>query len=96
MKPITEVRLPSWIGRERYFLVDLDGEANIHGYIQRPTAERRANQTGMGLYDRREKALIIQPDVQMRLAAHETNVGRLRDQLAEAEEKQRKIKAAVE
>ena len=67
-------RATLWIGRERYFLIDADGKAEIHGYHQRPTAERRALQGGYGLYDRRENKLVIPIDYEKRVQRHKDDV----------------------
>lgn len=82
-----EIELPSWIGRERYFLIDADGKAEIHGYHQRPTAERRAQQGGYGLYDRRENRLVIPIDYDKRVQRHKDDVARKLHEYQEAQER---------
>ena len=92
-----EIELPSWRGRrERYWLIDVDGKANIHGYVQRPSAERHASRSGYGLYDSREQQLVVPIDTEKRLAWHRDQVARHASQLQEAHKRLSEIEEAAD
>ena len=55
------------VSRERYFLVEADGEASIMGYTQRPAAVRKAERSGKGLWDNREKTWVVEVDFDKRI-----------------------------
>lgn len=54
--------------RERYFLIEPDGElATYIAYNQRPAAERNARHRGYGVYDAKERKVVLEPNVALRV-----------------------------
>src|SRR5262245_19163374 len=61
-------KMRTYGGRSRYFLIEPDGSwAGFSAWQQRPSAERQAR-GGLGVYDRREDAVIVEPDLSKRIA----------------------------
>lgn len=53
---------------DRYAQIEADGSrAGYMGWTQRPSAERRSASVGLGVYDRREKQMILAPDPAKRI-----------------------------
>lgn len=52
--------------RDRYFLIEPDGEReSFRAFAQRPAAERNARH-GVGVYDAKERTVIVEPDLERR------------------------------
>lgn len=78
----------------RYILIEPGGTPaispwgmTIPGYAQRPAAVRHA-QGGLGVYDRREETVVVEPNAEERIAhlmqqarAHEARALKLRDRI---------------
>lgn len=83
--------------RYRYVGFEADGEP-LGGYsfvwAQRPIAVQRAEMLAFGLYDAREDAVIVEPDVARRVKRWQESVEGAKQDLATAEEKLRRIAAA--
>lgn len=87
------VKEPSY-GRDRYFLVDVDGRCSFSGYMQRPAAERNCRH-GYGLWDKREKEVLIQPNLPERLNALGDSQRYHEKKVREAKERAAALKAWV-
>lgn len=78
--------------QSRYLLVEPDGVCIFSGYYQRPAAERNAKVRGHGVYDQREKEIVLQPDqekfmehLRSQLESAEANVEQLRERIESLE-----------
>src|SRR5262245_3848716 len=69
--------------RDRYFPMEPDGELAFSGFVQRPAAERAVRHDGRGLFDARDRVVVIEPSAERRI---EYLSGRLESVLAQESE----------
>ena len=76
-----------WLQRRRYWLFDSEGKIGDYhyGFVQRPTAERKAELLNKGLLDAREEVILRMPDEVRAIEDAREEVEKSEQQLRDAE-----------
>lgn len=81
---------------DRYYLIEADGtRGSFIGYTQRPAAERNARSKGFGVYDTKERQLIVEPDGEKRLELIDGTIKHLQGRLTEEAQLRERVVAAM-
>jgi hypothetical protein len=72
----------------RYFMIEGDGELSkklLLAFVQLPAAKRPAEVNGYGIWDAREKKVLVPPDREGRLERHRRSLSVEKEEIAERE-----------